>query len=167
MMAVSCDEGSNHVRLFLQRVVDLADPDGNATNPGFDELPEELSFDTDSSDQPDNETVPRTEPEAETNNQLLGLDLNGDYGFEELIEASRHIESTVFSNPVISICIKFQYEFSKLKCNLVQSQYFVTNTDSTSDFWLENERKFPFLFKLALILMSISASSAFIERLLY
>lgn len=36
--------------------------------------------------------------------------------------------------------------------------------NENSKFWLKNESKFPLLFRLALILYNIPASSAFIER---
>lgn len=37
-------------------------------------------------------------------------------------------------------------------------------TKSTKQFWIDNKKSFPFLFKLALRLLSIPATSAHIER---
>ena len=38
------------------------------------------------------------------------------------------------------------------------------NTQSTTEFWRRNSEKFPFLLKVAAILLNIPSSSAFIER---
>jgi hypothetical protein len=47
---------------------------------------------------------------------------------------------------------------------VISSKEFIRNCKSTRDFWLTNSHRFPYLFFLSLILSSILASSAFIER---
>jgi hypothetical protein len=52
--------------------------------------------------------------------------------------------------------------FRKILCE--NNSKTITDSYSTCQFWLKNKEKLPYLSKLALLLMNINSSSAFIER---
>jgi hypothetical protein len=118
----------------------------------------------------------QAEHEAQGNPPTLGSEnpfMNEVFNFDELqinsvtrtVERDLHLNSfNLQLKSEIGLYSNKIKEFIALCDANKQNKAFVKQ--NTKEFWLENRLAMPILFKTAMILLNISASSAFIERFL-
>ena len=78
--------------------------------------------------------------------------------FNSVVNDDYHSETEINQETISLELEKERIDF----LNLIENANF--NEKSTSNFWLKNKSKMPYLAKLATILINIPSSSAFIER---
>jgi hypothetical protein len=95
---------------------------------------------------------PSTSSDINSNSSFLDDLFEDDEQNEQLIEESH--QSLRYE--------KVQLEINKLRNLFLEKKYQITETNS--QFWRNNERSFPELYKLAIIILNIQSSSSFVER---